>query len=89
MSTDPGITEVWYLPSGAGEREIRFVEINELLGDRTDDDLEPIDFGVDRGMESAHRLCILDVTPGQWERIQAETLALPGNWTLEGGRQYR
>ena len=31
LKTDPGIRTVYYLPSGAPEREIRFVEVNDLM----------------------------------------------------------
>jgi hypothetical protein len=82
--TDPGIRAVYYLPGDAPDREIRFVEVNELIAERNDDTLEPIDFGVDAGMESEHKLFVLDVTPGQWERIQQESLSLPHGWLLEG-----
>jgi hypothetical protein len=84
LKTDPGIRSVYYLPTNAPDREIRLVEINELVADRNDDTLEPIDFGVDTGMESEHRLLVLDVTPGQWDRIRESLLALPQGWSLEG-----
>lgn len=89
LNTDPGIKEIWYLPTDAGAREIRLVEINELLADGNDLGMEPIDFGVDTGTESAHRLFVLDVTPEQWERIRSGTLSLPRVWKLEGARQFR
>lgn len=84
LKTDPGIVSVYYLPKNAGEREIRLIEVNNLIGDRNDDALEPIDFGVDSGMDTAHTLYVLDVTPEQWERIKAQELGLPSNWSLEG-----
>jgi hypothetical protein len=77
------------LPVNAGEREIRFVEINRLLGDRNDDSLEPIDFGVDPGRVTAHKLVVLDVTPDQWRRIEDRKLSLPENWSLERKIFYR
>jgi hypothetical protein len=83
LKTDPGIRSVYYLPTDAPDREIRFVEINELVADRNDDALEPIDFGVDTGMDSEHKLFVLDVTPSQWERIGQTTLELPQGWSLE------
>lgn len=83
LETDPGIVCVYYLPRNAGEREIRFIEINNLIGDRNDDSLEPIDFGVDTGMDTAHKLFVLDVTPDQWERIRASRLRLPSGWSLD------
>lgn len=88
LKTDPGITAVYYLPRNAGEREIRLIEINQLLGDRNDDALEPIDFGVDSGTDHAHTLLVLDVTPEQWERIRSTELNLPAGWTLEDVQIY-
>lgn len=88
LKTDPGVVSVYYLPRNAGDREIRFVEVNNLIGDRTDDILEPIDFGVDNGMDTAHKLFVLDVTPEQWDRIKAQELALPANWSLEDAVLY-
>ena len=89
LKTDPGIVCVYYLPRNAGEREIRFIEVNHLIGDRNDDALEPIDFGIDTGMDTAHKLFILDVTPSQWERIKTKELALPGNWSLDDAVSYK
>ena len=81
--TDPGIVAIYYLPTNAGEREIRLVEVNKLIGDRNDYALEPIDFGIDRGMETEHNLFVLDVTPEQWKRIRTQELQLPGNWSRD------
>ena len=89
LETDPGVVAVYYLPEGAGEREIRLVEVNELMGDRNDDALEPIDFGIDRGTDNEHQLFVLDVTPEQWTRIEKEELSLPTNWRREGAIAYR
>ena len=88
LKTDPGIVSVNYLPTNAGEREIRLIEVNRLIGERNDNALEPIDFGVDTGMESAHKLLVLDVTPQQWERIRSQELGLPANWSLGGAISY-
>lgn len=88
LKTDPGIKAVYYLPLDASEREIRFIEINCLIGDRNDDSLEPIDFGVDTGTESEHTLFVLDVTPSQWERIRTQELSLPADWNLDGMVHY-
>jgi len=89
LKTDPGIVSVHYLPKNAGEREIRLIEVNDLLRERTDDALEPIDFGVDTGMDSAHKLFVLDVTPEQWERIRTKTLPLPSGWSLDKSIPYK
>ena len=83
LKTDPGIQSVHYLPTNAPDREIRFVEVNDLIVDRNDDALEPLDFGVDTGTDSEHKLFVLDVTPSQWDRIRQESLALPPGWSLE------
>lgn len=88
LKTDPGITEVYYLADASGEREIRFVEVNHLMGDRTDDILEPIDFGVDLGSDNAHQLLVLDVTPRQWQRMRAEALKLPQGWSLKNAVRF-
>ena len=88
LKTDPGVVSVYYLPTDAGDREIRFVEINQLMGDRNDASLEPLEFGVDAGMDTAHKLFVLDVTPQQWERIRSQELDLPDHWSLEGSVRY-
>ncbi len=83
LQTDPGLRRIVYLPAGAPPREIRLVEVNELLGDMNDDSLEPIDFGVDFGAESEHKLLVLDVTPSQWDLIAHRKLKLPAGWSLD------
>ena len=82
LKTDPGIRKVLYLPTEAPEREIRLVEVNELLAVRDEDVGEAIDFGVDRDSPNAHTLKVMDVTPNQWERIQKHELPLPDGWSL-------
>jgi hypothetical protein len=88
LDTDPGIVAVHHLPRNADEREIRLVEVNNLIADQNDGALEPIDFGVDIGTESAHRLFVLDVTPDQWDRIVAGKLALPAGWSIDGSKSF-
>jgi hypothetical protein len=83
LNTDPGIRTVYYLPAGSPEREIRFLEVNELMAVRENDPLEPIDFGVDVGSADSHRLLVLDVTPTQWDRIRVKGLPLPDGWSLD------
>lgn len=88
LKTDPGIVAVYYVPTNADDREIRLIEVNRLIGDRNDDSLEPIDFGVDAGLETAHTLFVLDVTPKQWERIMNRDLPLPDRWSLLDSIRY-
>jgi hypothetical protein len=83
ISIDPGICSIYYLPTNAPEREIRLVEVNDMIAVRNDDTLEPVDFGVDTDMESQHKLFILDVTPDQWDRINESSLSLPQGWSLK------
>ena len=83
LKTDPGIRTVYYLPAGAPEREVRFLEINDLMAVRENDPLEPIDFGVDIGGAESHTLLVLDVTPAQWERVRRRELPLPDGWSLD------
>ena len=89
LKTDPGIQEVYYLPEKAPEREIRFLEINDLIADRAKDPLEPIDFGVEIGNATAHTLMVLDVTPSQWLKIKKKELQLPEGWSLHGAIRFR
>ena len=87
LKTDPGIRLVYYLPANAPEREIRLVEVNDLVVERNGQ-LEPIDFGIDFGMDSEHTLFVLDVTPQQWDRIVRSELALPPCWSLENAKSF-
>jgi hypothetical protein len=89
LKTDPGIIDVYYLPTNAGEREIRLLEVNEMITDRIVDVLVPIDFGIDTGLETEHKLFVLDVTRKQWEKIQRQRLPLPSGWALQGGIHYK
>ena len=82
LKTDPSVRSVHYLPTGAPDREIRFVEVNTEIAERTDAALEPLEFGANSGVDSEHKLFILDVTPNQWDRINEADLALPIGWSL-------
>jgi hypothetical protein len=88
LQTDPGIREVFYLPDGAPEREIRLVEVNELIAVREHDAVEPIEFGVDRGSENEHLVQILDVSPDQWAKIRRNEVHLPTGWSLNGVQPF-
>lgn len=85
FSTDPGVESIYYLPTDAAPREIRFLEVNGMISETTP--LEPIDFGVDIGSAEAHTLYVLDVTPTQWEAIQRGELELPAGWVLDDERR--
>lgn len=88
LKTDPGIRSVHYLPTNAPDREIRLIEVNSLIGNRSDENLEPIDFGVDTGIDTEHKLFVVDVTPRQWEQIQLQKLKLPVGWSLQNAKSF-
>ncbi len=90
LKTDPGLRSIYYLPDGAPDRDIRFVEVNELIAEREENALEPLDFGVDAGSDSEHKLYVLDVTPAQWNMIQEgdPVLPLPQGWSLENAQSF-
>ncbi|MDB2687557.1 hypothetical protein N9Y42_10135 [Mariniblastus sp.] len=70
LKTDPGITKVIYVPNNAGPREIRLLEVNQLVkDDRSNHQLVPIDFGVDMGQDTEHKLFVVDITPDQWNVV--------------------
>jgi hypothetical protein len=87
LRTDAGVQEIHYLPENAPAREIRLLEVNNLIPAMRE--LEPIDFGVDIDSAEGHVLLVLDVTPAQWRAIQNGKLALPSGWTLDGGKSFR
>ncbi len=88
FSADPAITDIWYLPGNAPDREIRFLENNALLAGLNEQEVIPIDFGFEvEGLN--YQLLVADVAPTQWERLQNGALPLPPNWTLEDYRHFR
>ncbi|MCA9202943.1 MAG: hypothetical protein KDA59_07850 [Planctomycetales bacterium] len=89
LKTDPGIADIYYLPTNSEEREIRLVEVNDMLAERNDASLEPIDLGVNMRWDWAHQLLVLDLTKEQWSRIVSRQLALPGNWTIDGYMHFQ
>jgi hypothetical protein len=71
LKTDPSVREIYYLQRDVPDREIRFVEISDLIAEINDEALEPLDFGVNRGAESDPAMGIWLMSPICW-------LALPG-----------
>jgi hypothetical protein len=88
LDSDPGTRDIYYLPVGAPEREIRFLEINDMIPARENGSLEPLDFGVDIDSPHRHTLFVLDVTPAQWNKIQKRQLPLPNGWSLDGNKHF-
>lgn len=83
LQTDPSINTIYYLKD-TPVRDICLIEINDRMAEMRDDCLEPLDFGVDRDTALEHRLLVLDVTPGQWEKIKAQQIPLPPGWSMKG-----
>jgi hypothetical protein len=88
LSIEPTLREVVYLPHDAPPDEIRLLEVNVLLRTPDDSPVEAIDFGIDADLAPARRVLVADISPGQWERIKAGTLALPKGWAVEGNTIY-
>lgn len=87
LTYDPGVREIHFLPGNAHDREIRFVEVNDQIIERPNASREALNFGVDDG--DGLTLWVIDVTPGQWERILRQELPLPPQWMLAGRTSYR
>lgn len=85
MDFDEAVVRILHLPTNAHAREIRFLEVNRLISEMMP--LEALDFGVAIDGDNRHRLCVLDVTPSQWDAIEAGILPLPSGWTLEGKQE--
>ena len=85
MDFDDGVLRIFDLPTNAGPREIRFLEVNRLIPEITNP--EPIDFGVDIDSADAHTLYVLDVTPDQWGAIQTGAMPLPVGWSLDKSQE--
>lgn len=85
--TDPGITDIYYLPDGAPIDVIRLVEVNSDLAELRQASSEALTMGVDIGGECPHHLSIVDVTPNQWSQIESRQLPLPAGWSLNGVRK--
>jgi hypothetical protein len=87
LAVDPGITDILYLPGGAPPEEVRLIEANALLAALPDEEISPIDFGLNvEGLN--FRLLVVDVTPSQWNRIVEGKSAIPKDWTLEDARRF-
>lgn len=89
FKTDTGVVEIYYLPENSGDREIRFLEVNTMVGEGTIRQLSPIDYGVDFGTENEHKLLVADVTPNQLSLVLDKTILLPEGWTLDGAIVHR
>lgn len=84
---DYSVREVWYLPHGAPEDEIRLLELNDqTVGNESR--VSAIDFGLDvEG--SQFKLMIADISSDQLDQIKQNLLPLPPKWSLEEKTVWR
>ncbi len=78
---DSGIREIWYLPQGAPDDEIRFLEVNDRFA-ANGSKVEAIDFGLDID-GTRFRLLVADITSEQLEEIKRDPSRLPPGWSLD------
>lgn len=85
--TDSSIREIWYLPQGSPQEEIRFLEVNDRLAG-TESNVQAIDFGLDiQGAQ--YRLLVADITSEKLEEIKKDPARLPSGWSLDGNTIWR
>lgn len=87
LLVDASIREVWYLPQGAPNEEIRLLELSDRLAG-PDGKAAAIDFGLD--VEGApFRLFVADITSEQLDQIKHDPSYLPVGWSLDGNMVWR
>lgn len=85
---DSRLTKVVYLPTGAPEDEVRLLEINTGLYQEPGSAIVPIET-TPAVRDLPFRVWIADITPDEWEQIQANPGLLPAGWSLEGIQTIR
>lgn len=86
LSADASVRQVWYLPTGAPDGEIRLLEVSNRISG-AEDVPEPMDFGVEVGGKSV-KLMVADVTGEQLRRIQSDPNLLPAGWNMSHAKLY-
>jgi hypothetical protein len=86
LIVDSSIREVWYLPEGAPDDEIRFLEINDRFPG-SENEIEPFQSFVDITTPS-YRVFTIYATSKQLDQIMKDPALLPAGWSLDG-RQVR
>jgi hypothetical protein len=87
LIADSSIREVWYLPKGSPQDEIRFLELNDRLAG-AELSVEPIDFALDiEG--AAFRLFVADITTEQLANVKRDSSLLPRGWSLDENTIWR
>ena len=85
---DSRLTQVVYLPTGAPEDEVRLLEVNTGLYPEPGSPIVPVET-TPAVTERPFRVWVADVTPDEWNQIQAKPGLLP-LWLEFGGKaDYR
>ena len=78
------IQEIYYLPKGSPDDEIRLLEVdNSLISQEFSGSVKPIIMGV-VFHGSLFQVCVVDINRDQLERVKNGSLSLPEGWSLEG-----
>jgi hypothetical protein len=85
---DSRLTQAVYLPTGAAEDEVRLLEVNTGLFPEQGNPITPVE-ATPVVTDLPFRVCVADVTPEEWQQIQANPALLPAGWSLEGNRVIR
>lgn len=87
LSADASVRQVWYLPSGAPDGEIRLLEVSNRVAGLAEVP-EPIDFAVDVAGKSV-TVVVVDVTGEQLARLRNNPSLLPAGWKMENARLFQ
>jgi len=85
---DSRLTQVVYLPAGAGDDEVRLLEINTGLFPEPGNPITVVET-TPAVTDVPFRVWVADVTPDEWQQIQSDPSLLPAGWGLEGNRITR
>jgi hypothetical protein len=87
FAIDKGVVKILHLPSGAPEKEVRLLEVNELAKIPENGTVQAFDFMPDiEGVDFA--LLVADVTPKQFAAIMEGKALLPKGWRLDGYQAF-
>jgi hypothetical protein len=82
LIVDSSIREVWYLPEGAADDEIRLLDINDRFAG-SENEIEPFESFLDI-TTPPYRVFIIFITSKQLDRIKQAPDLLPSGWSLGG-----
>lgn len=88
LTFDSRLTLAVYLPNGAPEDEVRLLEVNTGLYPGPGNPIAPVET-TPATADIPFRVWVADITPDEWNRIQANPGLLPAGWSLEGRQTIR